>query len=261
MKTLMMLASFCYFLGMVKYFLYIAIKKRALFILATAMIGLGFIFHTAMLIMLSAKTGHGPYTNPFEYTSFFAWTTMGALLLVVIFYRVTTIGVFVSPVGFLLMAHSFLLPFPEQSQAPAKEFWLTMHFTLSFLALSSFMVMFAASLMYLMQEKRLKKHALGGVFKRMPDLDTLDSIYYGALVFGFPLITVGMASGVIGSWTLYENLLGPNPLRTLPMLIVWVVYATVMVGRTFFGWRGHQIALLGTAGFAAAILAVGIHLH
>ena len=261
MKTLMMLASFCYFLGMLKYFLHIAMKRRILFILATAMIGLGFIFHTAMLIMLSVKTGHGPYTNPFEYTSFFAWTTMGALLFVIIYYKISIIGAFVSPIGFLLMAHSFLMPFPEQAQTPVKEFWMTLHFTLSFLALSSFLVMFSASLMYLMQEKRLKSHSMGGLFRRMPDLDTLDGIYYGALVFGFLLITVGIVSGFIWSKSIYGSFLGPNPLTVFPIIVVWSVYGLLVLGRYLFGWRGHQIALLGTIGFAAAIVAVGIHLH
>ena len=261
MKTFMMLASFCYFLGMLKYFLHLAIKRRILVVLATLMIGLGFIFHTVMLVMLSMKTGHGPYTNPFEYTSFFAWTTMGALFVATIYYRISIIGVFVSPIGFLLMAHSFLMPFPDQEQTVVKEFWLTMHFTLSFLALSSFLVMFAASIMYLMQEKRLKKHSMGGLFGRMPDLDTLDGIYYGALVFGFPLISVGIISGFIRSHSMYGSILGPKPFTVFPILVVWAVYGLLVLGRSIFGWRGHQIALLGTVGFTAAIVAVAIHLH
>lgn len=261
MKTFMMLASGFYFLGMLQYFLHIAIKRRKLFILATVMIAIGFIFHTAMLITLSMKTGHGPYTNAFEYTSFFAWTTMGALLFVIIYYKQPIIGAFVSPIGFLLMAHSFLMPQPDQAQTVIKEFWMTLHFTISFLALSSFLVMFSASLMYLMQEKRLKKHSMGGLFRRMPDLDTLDGIYHGALVFGFPLISVGIVSGFIWSNSIYGTFLGPKPFTVFPILVVWGVYGLLVLGRYLFSWRGHQIALLGAVGFAAAIVAVGIHLH
>jgi ABC-type uncharacterized transport system permease subunit len=42
--------------------------------------------------------------------------------------------------------------------------------------------------------------------------------------------------------------------------MVWLVYAVLMVGRTFIGWRGHKIAVLGAVGFALACAGLGIHL-
>ncbi len=261
MKTLMALAAFAYFLGMIKYFLHLAVKRKFLFYLATLMVVVGFVLHTVMLFTLSAKTGHGPYTNSFEYASFFAWTTMGVLIAVLFFYRVSTLGAFVAPVGFLSMAYSFLLTPPDETFAPAKAFWNTMHFTLSFLALSSFVVVFAASLMYLIQERQLKKHAGGAWLGRMPNLDILDNIFYGSLVFGFPLITVGIGSGLIWSAARYGNPLGPYPAKIFPLILVWLIYAVLVAGRSAFGWRGHRIAMLGAVGFAAALLALGIHLY
>jgi len=260
MNTLMILAAFCYFLAMIKYFLHLAIKRKALYILANTMVGLGFALHTVMLFTLSAKTGHGPYTNPFEYTSFFAWTTMGALLAAVIFYRVTTIGIFISPIGLLLMATSILLQQPAKDAATEKAFWLTMHFTVSFLALSSFVVVFAASIMYLIQERQLKKHAVSGVFSLMPPLDKLDAILNGSLVFGFPLITVGVCAGIIMSLTRFGTWFGPEPYKVIPVLLVWFIYGLLVMGRSVYGWRGHLIAIIGAIGFASAVVAVTFHI-
>ena len=74
-------------------------------------------------------------------------------------------------------------------------------------------------------------------------------------------LTVGIVSGFIWSKSIYGSFLGPKPLTVFPILIVWSVYGLLALGRYLFGWRGHQIALWGTIGFAAAIVAVGIHLH
>ncbi|MDH5543043.1 MAG: cytochrome c biogenesis protein CcsA [Nitrospinota bacterium] len=261
MKILMALAAFCYFLGMVKFFLHLAVKRQILFYLATAMIVAGFLFHTGMMFKISSMTGHGPYTTPFEQASFFSWTIMGMLIVAIFFSRVTALGVFVSPIGFLVLAYSFLLPMSDNSQLTNNEYWLTLHLTLSFLALSSFVVIFAASIMYLMQERQLKSHHLSGIFKRMPDLQTLDTVFHKSLIFGFPLITVGMGSAFMLTITKYGSLLGPKPGRILPLLIIWAVYAVIMIGRSLLGWRGHEIALMGLVGFAGAMAALGIHLY
>ncbi len=95
----------------------------------------------------------------------------------------------------------------------------------------------------------------------MPSLDVLDNIFYGSLIFGFPLITVGIGSGLIWSLASYGNPLGPHPAKIFPIILVWLIYALLVAGRSAFGWRGHRIAMLGAIGFAAALLALGIHLY
>lgn len=261
MKTLMALSLFCYFLAMLKYFIHLAVRKQFFYLMAVGLSALGFIFHTAMFFVISAKTGHGPYTNAFEYASFFTWTTMAVLLVIVIFFRITIVGAFVSPLVFLLMAYSMLLPDSSvQAGSSIRAFWLTMHYTVSFLALSSFIVVFAASAMYLIQERQLKHHNFGAWFKRMPDLDTIDLLLHRALLFGFPLITVGVVSGMIWTESHFGTLLGPQPMKVLPIILVWLIYAALMVGRTFVGWRGHKMAVLGVAGFVLACTGLGIHL-
>jgi len=245
---------------MIKFFLHLAVKRKGFFYLAALWTLIGFLLHTAMLFALSAKTGHGPYANPFGQASFFAWTTMGALVGAIFYFRVTPLGAFVSPVGFMVMCYSFILPSGQASTVPTKEFWLTMHLALSFLALSSFAVVFGASIMYLIQEKRLKDHKFTALFKKMPDLEKLDTVYFGSLVFGFPLITVGIGSAFIWSKSHFGSWLGPNPERVMPLMLVWLIYAVLIVGRMSLGWRGHGLALFGTIGFAMAVAALGVHI-
>lgn len=259
MKTLMVLVLFFYFLAMLKFFLHLALQRRFFHVMAVILSAVGFVLHTGLLYAISAKTGHGPYSSPQEYTSFFAWTTTGLMLVFILFFRAATIGAFVAPVAFLLSAFSTLTSDSSAGGQEIREFWLTMHQTLSFLALSSFVIVFAASAMYLIQERQLKIRNIGGLFKRMPDLDTLDLILHRALLFGFPLITVGVASGIIWTYSRFGTLFGQHPIRVVPILFVWAVYGTLMVGR-LVGWRGHKIAVMGAAGFGLACLSLGLHL-
>lgn len=261
MKTLLALTLFCYFLSMLKFFLHLALKRKFFNVMALLLGFLGFVFHTGLLFSISAKTGHGPYTNPQEYASFFAWTTIGVMLAAILFFRTAVLGVFVTPLAFLLMAYSALLTDGSAVSGPGvKSFWLTLHQTLSFLAFSTFVIVFASSVTYLIQEGQLKSRHLGGMFRLLPNLDTLDLILHWALLIGFPLITVGVASGMIWTYSKYGDLLGPNLLRVLPLMFVWVVYGALMFGRTVVGWRGHKLAVTGVAGFVVACAGLALHL-
>lgn len=261
MKTFLVVALFCYFLAMLKFFLHLAVRRKIFYVMAVGIAATGFIMHTLAFFNIAAVTGHGPYTNPSEYTSFFAWTTMAMLLVFTVLFRITAVGAFVSPLAFLLMAYSMLLPESASvAGEQARAFWNTLHYTMSFLALSSFIVVFAAAAMYLIQERELKHHVFGVWFSRIPDLDTLDLLLHRALLFGFPLITVGVASGMIQSFKNYGSLLGPKPERVAPILMVWFIYAVLMAGRELADMRGHRIAVLGIAGFALAVAALTIHL-
>ncbi len=261
MKTLLTLALFCYFLAMLKFFLHLALRRRFFHSVAVALSLLGFALHTALLFAISARTGHGPYTNPQEYALFFSWTTAGLMLAFILLFRVGAIGAFVAPLTFLLMAYSALLSDSVGAPGPGiQTFWLTLHQTMSFLAFSSFIIVFASSVMYLIQEKQLKSRRFGGLFRLMPDLDTLDLILHRALVFGFSLITVGVASGIIWTYAKFGGFLGPQPTRVVPLILVWAVYGALMLGRTLVGWRGHKLAVMGAAGFLVACVGLAVHL-
>jgi len=79
---------------MVKYFSYLAVRRRMLFIIATVSITAGFIFHTALLVTRAMETGHGPYAATFEYYSFFSWVLVLVYLIAEIRYKIKDLGSF-----------------------------------------------------------------------------------------------------------------------------------------------------------------------
>ena len=259
MNTLFVLATFLYFLGMLKYLLYLALRTRILFVLATVMISLGFVAETAALVQRSFSTGHGPYMNVFEYCVFLAWAVFAVFLVAEGYLKIKPLGAFMVPIGFLLMLIAMALSPESEPSFPVKAYWLTLHRTLSFLAFGAFSLVFASGLMYLIQERQLKLKRFGAWYHRLPSLSILDDANRVGLVFGFPIITVGAAAAIIWSTQKYGSIIKLNT-STATLLVAWLVYAVMIFGRLALGWRGRRAAALGVAGFCIVILALLLHI-
>jgi len=259
MSALFILATFLLFLGMVKYLLSLALRSRTMFFLATAMMFLGFMAITAGFVQRSMATGHGPYTNLFEYCVFGAWAVCAVFLVAEGYYRIAPLGAFMTPIAFLFMLVALPLSPEADPTLPVKAYWLTLHRTLSILAFASFALIFAAGFMYLIQERQLKRKHIGGWYHRLPPLDVLDDINRKGLIFGFPIITVGAAAAMVWSAQNYGSVkIEPS---TMLLIAGWVVYAAASAGRLALGWRGRRAARLGVAGFCMIAAALAAHIR
>ena len=102
--------------------------------------------------------------------------------------------------------------------------------------------------MYLLQERMLKSKKFSGLFYRLPSLDTLDSMNYKCLTFGFPLMTMGIISGAIWANSAWGGYWRWDPKETWA-LITWFLYAALLHGRLTIGWRGRRAAIFAIIGF------------
>lgn len=260
MSTLFVIATFLYFLGMIKYLLHLAMRNKILFILATIMIFAGFVVETAALVQRSMETGHGPYTNLFEYCVFLAWVVFAVFLIAEGYFKIKPLGAFMVPIGFALMMVSIPISPDSGSLLPAKAYWLTLHRTLSFLSFGAFSLVFAAGLMYLIQERQLKSKRIGGWYRRLPSLDALDDINRKGLVFGFPIITIGALAAA--AWSIQKyGIIVKLETSTVLLLTAWAVYAMVSAGRIALGWRGRRAAIFGIVGFFIVVTALITHIN
>lgn len=259
MNTFLVIATFLYFLGMAKYLLYLGLRKKVLFILATVAIALGFIAETVGLVMRSSITGHGPYTNAFEYCLFLAWTLFGAFLVAEGIFRIKPLGAFMAPLGFLLMLMAVALDPGQVTGQATKAYWLTMHNTLASVSFGAFCLIFAAGVMYLIQERRLKLKKFDGWFLRLPSLSVLDSANRGGLIFGFPIFTIGVVAASVWSQQHYGQFMKVD-FSTYALGAGWLLYGLLLVGRLAFGWRGRRAAVIGVTAFCVVLSSLALHL-
>ena len=245
------LAGYC--LGTLGYLAFLVTQRAWASRAGWLLTGLGFVAHTAFFLARWQASGYIPITNLFESLNFFAWAILAAFILLQIRLAAAVMGAIVVPIALTLMAFSLTLDRSVVPLPPALQSrWLYVHTTLAFLGDAFFVIAFAGGVLYLVQERQLKKHKVGGLYQRLPSLDLLDRINYRSLTIGFPLLTLGIITGAVWAENAWGTYWQWDPKETWS-LITWLIYAALVHARLTVGWRGRKAAYLSIAGFLAVL--------
>ena len=126
------------------------------------------------------------------------------------------------------------------------------HTVLSLLSYVAFLVGFVSGLLFLIQERQLKRKHMGVVFRRLPALGTLDRLNFLAIGIGFGLLTLGVVFGICGSRRLRGTWWNWDP-KELLTLVLWASYLVLWLVRLRATLRGRKIALLSILGFTLVL--------
>jgi ABC-type transport system involved in cytochrome c biogenesis permease subunit len=169
-------------------------------------------------------------------------------------YDAISLGIFALPATFFLVFVPALgqdrYTFPSEG---VRTSWLVAHIVALLMAYAALCFSLLASMLYLVQERRIKSKPKAGQdswwapFEWLPPLDTLERISHATLEFGFPCMTVGL---VIGSVLAQETALGAayfaDP-KVIASFISWGVYVFLLFVRRSAGLRGRKAAYLSGA--------------
>jgi ABC-type transport system involved in cytochrome c biogenesis permease subunit len=242
-ETLSFLTMGLYFGGTLLSLAFLLHRSEALSRVSVFVAGAGFLVHTAALAMAIVSTGHVPILTFRDAMSFFAWGLVLVFLAVGLKRGLQVLGAFILPLAFLSLVSATLAVF--------QTVWV--HVTLSILGTIGFAVAFVAGLMYLMQERLLKSKQFNVLNFKLPPLDFLDALNQRSILFGFPLLTLGILTGAVSAQLTLGSYLSWNP-EQVWALITWVFYFVVLMGRVTAGWRAKRAAYLTIVGFAGVIL-------
>lgn len=238
-----------YFIATILYLIYLFRPSKSLGQASRFVTYGGLLVHCAFTVNRYLAAGHTPITNLHESLSFFSLAIVGVFLVFERRYKTTILGSFVIPIALLLMIVSIGFSSAIAPLNPTlKSKWLAAHTIMAFLGYAMFAISFGAAIMYLIQERFLKKKKLGAMYQKLPSLDVLDDINYRCLTFGFPLLTLAIITGAIWAETAWGTYWSWDPKETWA-LITWFVYAALLHGRLTTGWRGKKAAILAIIGF------------
>ena len=88
----------CYLAAMTLYFLFFVMKNEQMAKLAGGITGLGFLLHTAALLVRGIGAGRLPLTNQYEFSTSFAWGICLCFLVFLWKYHFRALGAFVTPI-------------------------------------------------------------------------------------------------------------------------------------------------------------------
>ena len=213
----------------------------------------GFVFLSLLLVCQYAAIGTAPVLTFKASLLFFAWAIIGAYLGFHLKFRLMVLGSFIAPLAAILMIVSTSLPAPMITVKPMlKSLWLSVHVGTVFAGDGIFAITFAAAIMYLMQEREIKGKKFGALYRRLPSLDTLDSINHYSLMYGFAFLTIGMITGAMYAQHALGTYWRWDP-KEVWSLITWLFYAVLLHERLAVGWRGRRAAIMSIFAFLILI--------
>lgn len=168
------------------------------------------------------------------------------------FYRTVAFGIFLLPIAVLLAIVPAFHPGHETLAYPeVPPGWLLLHIALLLAAYAALFLSLIASLLYLVQERRLKlKRSPGGTM--LLPLETLDQIGLNALRFGLPCMTAGLLIGsVIALMTTGPSFFA-DP-KVLLSFAMWLAYILMIFIRRHSGLRGRRAVYLSSFVFVVVL--------
>lgn len=209
-----------------------------------------FALHTLDLALEVFRAGVLPVATFAGGFSLFAWILVGLYLALQARLSLAVVGVLVSPLAFLAAIADLLLrgddvAVPEALRSP----WLTVHVILAFLGNAVFALAFAVSCAFLLQQNFLKSRRGGAIVHRLPAIQTLDRLSLVFLLWGFPLLTLGVVTGGFWSMSATGHFWSGEP-REILAVITWLLYAGLLQLRLLGGLHGRRAANWTIGAFA-----------
>ncbi len=155
---LFQITLFVYILSTAAYMVYFWSQRKEIRTAARyLLIGAGAL-HTIYLVARYFEAGHTPLTNHHEAVSFFAWSLTWGYLSFHWRYNVRNFGSFVSPlITILMLIATFSSREIIQLPPALQSAWLPVHASIAIMANAFLALAFCGGIMYLLQERELKK--------------------------------------------------------------------------------------------------------
>ena len=124
----------------------------------------GFACHTVFIALRYAALGSAPILNLQSALAFFSWCIVLAYLVFERRFKLRILGSFAAPLATFLLLLSSTMTWIEGPVRPLfKSLWLTVHIGSIFMGNGLFAIAFLVAVMYLVQERQIKRKQLGPV--------------------------------------------------------------------------------------------------
>lgn len=254
MKDLLLILTIVAYSGSLALYLRFLINgKEITGRLATLFLGIGLIIHYFALLERSRGLHTVPYHDLYGSMSLFGWLLALTYLALEFFHRQRSVGAFVLPFILVFFVAAHLAPADKLSPTTAQGVAFAFHVTLSILAYSAFALSFVFSLIFLGEERLLRRHKLGDIVWRLPPLELLERMSRSSVLVGLVSIAIGTALGFVwvdrlhGQFWYYD----PKYVITLLVLLLYVVY--FRLARTA-SWRGARASKLCIFNFFVVVM-------
>jgi ABC-type uncharacterized transport system permease subunit len=218
---------------------------------ATWGVRLGWLVQTALLVVQATREDGFPWGTWAASLNLFVWLVVGAYLIWGCRRPYRLLGLVVMPIAFVLLVVARAGGgMGAGARSRYSNLFLVLHVGLVLVAFAGFTLAAALSVLYLWQERRLKRREATILRRPAPSLAALDRVAGRTVLFSVPALTLGIAVG-IGRLVSRGDRIDALVVVTLVTWVVWTAYLGVRAA----GWSGRRSAYLALVGFALVVVA------
>jgi ABC-type transport system involved in cytochrome c biogenesis permease subunit len=214
--------------------------------------------HLVYLVLCTLVFQHVPVANAWEGFTFVAFAMVVVYLALERWWKDQATGVFLLvPVLFFQVLSSAFVTHTREVDEILRSPLFGVHVTTALLGYVALSVAAVYGAMYCLLYRELKKHRVGLLFRRLPNLETLSRLNMGAVLFGWAGLTVAIVLGTVWAEELTSagRLAGnfytdPKFLLTLGL---WALYGLTLGGRYVLRWPNRQLARLSVVAFVLMV--------
>jgi ABC-type uncharacterized transport system permease subunit len=185
--------------------------------------------------------------------SLIVWLTLLVYWVARFFYPIGGLQTLVLPLAAVVVVLPELFP-SDHLLTNTGLFAFKAHIAAAMLAYSLFTIAMLHAVLISQVEKRLHQATLPRVLRSLPPLLTMETLLFRMIGIGFVLLTLTLISGVVFSEEIFGKPWQLNH-KVLFGFISWGVFAVLLWGHHFHGWRGRVAVHWTVGGFVLLLLA------
>ena len=210
---------------------------------------------TTHFIFLLARTvtfGHPPVTSIPEILSMLAFSVSATYSVIERRARAKETGYFILNIAFFFQLASsvFMRDLPIVPEI-MKSFWFGLHIADAILAYASITISAAYGLLYLMLYHEIKAHRFGVIYKKLPNLETLERMNFTAITLAFIFLSLAITAGVVWLPMAFPGNSYADP-KLIGTASIWLMYGVGIIAKMRGLLRGRSLMVLSICAFAVA---------
>ncbi len=195
------------------------------------------------------------FASVHDFLSFLAFSIVLVYLIVELRLNNKASGFFILSFAFLVELISLLYLKPHIQPNPLlKNPGFILHVAMTIIGYTALALSAIYALMYLLQERSIKKHRFGIIFQQLPSLNYLEKMSIHTVVIGIIFLGLGILNGHFQTYQKLGSFWLPD-VKIILLDSLWLIYLIGYFSSRLMKWYGRRMAWLSLLTFL--ILLVG----
>jgi ABC-type transport system involved in cytochrome c biogenesis permease subunit len=216
------------------------------------------VFHLLYLLLRTLAFEHPPVTTIFEILSVLAFAIAITYALIERQSKSKETGYFILMISFFFQLCSSLFV-RDSLDVPQilRSYWFGLHITCALIGYAAITISAVYGSLYLMLYHEIKANRFGVIYKKLPNLETLERMNFIAITIAFSSLTFAILAGFIWLPRAFTNFSYADP-KLLGTAALWFLYGIGILARLKGGLRGRTIMVLSIIAFGIALFSMTI---